>query len=161
MINNQFIWLTRSDPAYKGYEASGWHNILTIKNDKQDVYHCFSQEHIGFSLEQKNTLIAPLCIREVHQSDFLVIFKENKYFGFLWQNDRCFSLDYKTLNALKDAKLNIFRTEDIYLVDSIEQLVSISKINKETAIDFHPLLLIFISIMMLVLSLLGIFVWLL
>ncbi len=93
------------------------------------------------------------------QGDFLLEFKEISQYGFVWQKNRCFSLDNRAIKALKNSSQNIFKEKDIFLIDSADKLIEAAAIRKETAIDMHPMYFFVVIILVVGTLISGLFLW--
>lgn len=160
---DEFIWLQKTDPVYKHYIEKNWFRILAVKNELSETYYCFCKngnEKSEISEELRNMLIAPISVKEKNFDNFIMTFEENKTFAFIWQNQRCFSTPYEVVEKIKKSPLNFYRPSELIEVPNVRVFLSKSKLKIKTTIDIMPIFLIFLCILLVCLTVIGLLIWL-
>ncbi len=157
---DKFIWLQKTDPVYKNYIEKNWFRILAVKNELSETYYCFCKNGNQISEDLRNMLIAPISVKEKNFDNFIMTFEENKTFAFIWQNQRCFSAPYEVVEKIKKSPLDFYKPSEFIEVPNVRIFLSDSKLKIKTTIDIIPIVLIFLCVLLVCLTVIGLLIWL-
>lgn len=160
---NEFIWIKKSDPVYKTYIDNNWNRILGVKNELNETYYCFTRDNLereNLPEFLKKVLIVPITIKENNIDNFIITFKQFEKFGFIWQDQRCFSVPLTVIDKIKKSPMSFYKQNEIYEVSDVSHYMNNSSLKIKTTVDLMPLFLIFVCTLLIILTGVGLFIWL-
>ena len=157
-MSNEYVWLPKEDSVYKEYKEKGWNTVLSVKTISNNVYFCYSNTQHFVSDETSNKLLVPICIINEKYKNCIIIFDEDHSDGFIWKDNKCFSLSRTIIDKIINSRMVFFKEDTVIKVESISQLVSDAEIKvKSSMLQYY--LLSFAVIFLSSISF-GIYVWL-
>lgn len=139
-MSEQYVWLQKDDTAYKEYKEKGWHTVLSVRTFTNNVYYCYSRNNHFVNEEQRNKLLAPICIINKQYNDCMILFEDKCEYGFIWKGKRCFQLDIKIINELIESKMNFSENNKIIKIKSANQLVIDTEIQVRSSTSLYYVL---------------------